>query len=47
MWRILKALVLAWVGKKVYDAVTTEDEPTKVASGAGKTRGGRGRAKHA
>ena len=45
MWRILKALVLAWVGKKVYDSVTADDEPAKVAS-RGKTRG-RGRAKHA
>lgn len=45
MWRILKALVLAWVGKKVYDAVSADDEPAKVASRGGKTRGGRGRAK--
>ena len=46
MFRILKALVLAWVGKKVYDAVTHDEEPAKTASRP-KARTSRGRAKHA
>lgn len=46
MFRILKALVLAWLGKKVFDAVTQGEEPAKTAPRP-KGRATRGRAKHA
>jgi hypothetical protein len=31
---ILKALILGWIGKKIYDRVTDDDEPEKDAAPA-------------
>jgi hypothetical protein len=42
---MLKALVLAWVGKKIYDRVTADDEPEKkVAAPKSRTKKARTRA---
>ena len=29
MGKILKALILGWIGKKIYDRVAADDEPAK------------------
>jgi hypothetical protein len=29
MGKILKALILGWIGKKIYDRVSADDEPAK------------------
>lgn len=46
MIRILKALLLAWVGKKAFDYATADGETPKAAARP-KARSTRGRAKHA
>jgi len=46
MFRILKVILLGWLGKKAFDYATTEDEAPK-AVGNRQKRNTRGRAKHA
>lgn len=31
MWRIVKMLILGWIGKKIYDRVAASDEAEKEA----------------
>jgi hypothetical protein len=36
MGRIIKALILGWIGKKIYDRVAADDEPSAMDEAAGK-----------
>ena len=37
MGRIIKAMILAWLGKKLYDRVADSDEPEQAPRGKGNT----------
>ena len=37
MGRIIKAMILAWLGKKLYDRVADSDEPEQASRGKGST----------